>query len=183
MKKIISSAILVASLSGCSSLEWRDIYNEENLHNLKITQFSENDDIEGNKSVGFSIKFNPEDYQYPYKLEKFYHVIYMLNAQSDNIIKKIHAPYTLTQKESHYKIVIEFNEKKSILDVVDYFYENTKKNFDIDLINEVEDYHWTHLNNKSNNMYKVNIDSEPKSRIMNVTITDFDKDFDSLYEY
>lgn len=183
MKKIISAVLLASSLVGCASLEWREVYDEENSQNLKIMQFSEDSDIEGRKSAGFELKFNSDEYKYPYKIEKFYHIIYMLGAQSDSIIKKIHSPYSITQEESHYKVVIEFKEKQSILDVIDYFYKQANKTYDIELEESVESYHWNHITNKDNKFYKVTLISKSKERAIEVSITSFDDSIDSLDDY
>lgn len=183
MKNIITSLSTMILLTGCTSMEWREIYTENNTYDLKISQFSEYDNTEGAKSAGLTFTFNSDEYIYPYKIEKFYHVLHMLDSNTDKRIKEIHAPYAIIKKESHYSMIIEFQENKSLLDVINYLYEKVEKENNLDIKPYVEDYHWGYINNKTTNMYKLTLTSDKNNKSLNVMINEFDKSNDSLENY
>jgi hypothetical protein len=183
MKNLITSLSTFILLTGCASMEWRDVYNEENPHNLKISNLSENKEIEGVKSASFKFNFNSDDYVYPYKIEKFYHVLHMLDSKTDKSIRDIHAPYTIIKKESKYVMIVEFKDNKSVLDVINYLYEKTDNKNDIDLKSSVDGYQWDYINNKTTNMYKLTLTSDKVNKSLNMRIDEFDKINDSLENY
>lgn len=185
MKKILISIILSSFfiMTGCSSLEWRDIYSETNSENLKIQQLSPYSDEEGRKSASFDLVFNSSDYVYPYKLEKFYHVLYMLDVSNVSPIKDVHSIYPITKKETHYEMIVEFKEKNSIMDVINHIYKRVDRKHDINLQSDIDDNHWGHINNKNTNMYKLIVSSNPTKRAIHIMIQEFDGINDSIENY
>jgi hypothetical protein len=182
MKRLIVVPLIIL-FSGCASLEWRSVYDEElDQNHLQIKQYSENDEKLGIQTAGMEFKFTVDEYKYPLKLEKFYHLIYMLSKQDENV-KDLYHQYSITYQSPFYEVVVEFKESQSMMDVLDFVYSSVQRETPNHIKTDLEDYHWKHINSDRTNMYKLTFSSTPNKKTIGVMIQEFDKKKDSLENY
>lgn len=154
---------MVFFLCGCASQTgWKNIYElKEKEITFNIYQNYKEKNKTDSTDINIQMMFTQESFVYPYKFEKFYHILHFINTKELDI--EIYSDYKITHMSDNYSFVVKLKNKESIKNIVEKI---TNKKINKEIIDEEKYYIFDLIVNKSDKSVNIKIKSSKDKNIL-----------------